>query len=199
MESRKLKKIAEADDGQLVMRTRAGDGRAYEELVNRHQAVVYRVAARIVGRDEAQDVSQDTFVRGYHRLDQIRDGNTFRPWILQVTRSVALNMLRRRVPEPTEAGELSAAYGEDRDAPSRPASTLEQKECRERLELKVRTLKENHRSVLVLRDIEGLSYEEISAVTETPLGSVKGRIHRARSEMISLLRNNTYDWEIPDD
>ena len=55
-----------------------------------------------------------------------------------------------------------------------------------------------HRVVLVLRDIEGLTYEDIAAVTETPLGSVKGRLHRARGEMIDLLRRNTYDWELPE-
>ena len=67
-----------------------------------------------------------------------------------------------------------------------------------RLEAKIRLLKIEHRSVLVLRDVEGLSYEEVGEATETPVGSVKGRLHRARGELIDLLRHNTYDWELPE-
>jgi RNA polymerase sigma-70 factor (ECF subfamily) len=74
---------------------------------------------------------------------------------------------------------------------------LEAGERRQRLQAKLRLLPPQHRAVLVLRDIEGLSYEEIADVTETPLGSVKGRLHRARRELADLLRTNTYDWELP--
>ncbi len=79
-----------------------------------------------------------------------------------------------------------------------PAQQLEDGERAERLELKLSQLRVEHRTVLVLRDLEGLSYDEIAEVTETPLGSVKGRIHRARNQLIEVLRNNTYDWELPD-
>ena len=64
-------------------------------------------------------------------------------------------------------------------------------------ELKLDALRPEYRSLLVLRDLEGLSYDEIAGVLEMPLGSVKGRLHRARGELIELLRNNTYDWELP--
>ena len=74
---------------------------------------------------------------------------------------------------------------------------LEQRERQERLEFKLRGLRPEYRSLLVLRDLEGLSYGEIADVLEMPLGSVKGRLHRARGELIELLRNNTYDWELP--
>jgi RNA polymerase sigma-70 factor (ECF subfamily) len=74
---------------------------------------------------------------------------------------------------------------------------LERRERQQRLELKLRNLRAEYRSLLVLRDLEGLSYSEISDVLEMPLGSVKGRLHRARDELIELLRNNTYDWELP--
>jgi len=78
-----------------------------------------------------------------------------------------------------------------------PAESLEEHERRDRLEAKLRLLSAPHRAVLVLRDLEGLSYDEIAEVTDTPLGSVKGRLHRARAELIDLLRRNTYDWELP--
>ena len=84
--------------------------------------------------------------------------------------------------------------------PGKPATQPEAPALPERRSspaLKLRGLRMEHRTVLVLRDVEGLSYEEIAAVTGTPLGSVKGRLHRARSELIELLRRNTYDWELP--
>jgi RNA polymerase sigma-70 factor (ECF subfamily) len=77
-----------------------------------------------------------------------------------------------------------------------PAERLEVRERIERLERKLRGLTPQHRVVLVLRDAEGLSYEEIADITSTPLGSVKGRLHRARREFIDMLRANSYDWEL---
>ena len=74
---------------------------------------------------------------------------------------------------------------------------MESRERRRRLDIKVKALSPQHRTVLVLRDVEGFSYDEIAQVTETPLGSVKARLHRARGELIDVLRHNTYDWELP--
>ena len=184
-------------DEKLVGLARAGDRRAYEQLVKRHSPVVHRVAARIVGHSEADDVAQDSFVRAYYRLDQFHGHGAFRSWLLQVTRSVAINALRKRRPDPTDG--IDELAGEDRRGSGLPASSLEEKERRERLELKVTRLSESHRTVLILRDLEGFSYAEIAEITDTPIGSVKGRLHRAREEMIELLRRNTYDWELPDD
>ena len=74
---------------------------------------------------------------------------------------------------------------------------LERRERQQRLELKLGSLRPEYRTLLVLRDLEGLSYAEIAAVLDMPLGTVKGRLHRARDELIEVLRNNTYDWELP--
>jgi RNA polymerase sigma-70 factor, ECF subfamily len=174
----------------------AGDLRAFEELVDRHRGVVYRVAARVVGQDDAEDVSQDSFLRAYNRLHRFRREAPFRSWLLQITHNTALNAAARRRPDPVAEVDDDL---DDRAAEVRePASALERSERRSRLELKLRELRPEHRAVLVLRDVEGLAYDEIAAVTETPLGSVKGRLHRARQEMIDILRANTYDWELPD-
>jgi RNA polymerase sigma-70 factor (ECF subfamily) len=183
-------------DAPLVARAQKGDRWAFEQLVERHRAMVYRVAARIVGPGDAEDVSQDTFLRAFHRLDQYRGTAPFRTWLLQITQNTALNALawvRRRPTEPSpDAGEAP-----DRDPLRQPVTTLERREREERLDLKLRALRPEYRSLLVLRDLEGLSYNEIAEVLAMPLGSVKGRLHRARSELIELLRNNTYDWELP--
>jgi RNA polymerase sigma-70 factor (ECF subfamily) len=187
---------AHADpDAPLVRGALAGDMAAFEELVERHHAVVHRIAARIVGREEADDVAQETFLRAFHRLDRFRGESAFRSWLLQIASNSALNALRRRRPEPV---------GDAPDEPEAPAqrgpvTQLEDRERRERLELKLAQLRPEHRAVLVLRDLEGLPYEEIAQVTDSPMGSVKGRLHRARRELIDIMRNNSYDWELPDE
>ena len=183
-------------DENLIERTLQGELTAFEQLVERHRGIVYRVAARIVGPDDAEDVSQDAFLRAFHRLDQYRGTAAFRTWLLQITQNTALNALARERRRPAEgAGEPPDAA--DRDPVRQPATALEGRERRQRLELKLRGLRPEYQSLLVLRDLEGLSYNEIAGVLDMPIGSVKGRLHRARGELIDLLRNNTYDWELP--
>jgi RNA polymerase sigma-70 factor (ECF subfamily) len=183
-------------DEELVGRIRTGDLPSFDRLVERHRDVVYRVAARIVGPDDAADVSQDAFLRAFHRLDQLAGGASFRGWLLQITHNAAVSHVERRRPEPVDPAAPEAEGPSD--ASLTPAALLEQHERVRRLEAKIRLLRIEHRSVLVLRDVEGLSYEEIGVATETPIGSVKGRLHRARLELIGLLRRNTYDWELPE-
>ena len=183
-------------DAELVGRAQDGDLAAFEQLVERHRDVVFRVAARVVGREEAQDVSQDAFLRAFHRLDRFRGEGTFKSWLLQIAHNAALTAIGRRRPDLLD--EPEELEGEPTAVQRSPVSLLESSERRSRLEGKIRLLRPEHRAVLVLRDVEGLSYEEIGGITEMPLGSVKGRLHRAREELIDLLRRNTYDWELPE-
>jgi RNA polymerase sigma-70 factor (ECF subfamily) len=192
----RVRRLQEADE-LLVERTLAGDLGAFETLVQRYQGLVRRLVARVVGEDEAEDVTQDSLLRAFHRLSQFRGAASFRAWLLRIAHNTAVNAVVRRRPEPVEQAEVEAAHAERRASGSTPADRLESRERRERLESKLRLLRPAHRVVLVLRDLEGLSYEEIAEITGSPLGSVKGRLHRARAELIDLLRKNSYDWELP--
>jgi RNA polymerase sigma-70 factor, ECF subfamily len=183
-------------DEALIERTLDGELAAFEELVERHRDIVFRTAARIVGPGEAEDVTQDAFLRAFHRLDQYRGTAAFRTWLLQIAQNAALNTLARARRRPAEPASDSPEVP-DRDPVRQPVTRLERRERQQRLELKLRSLRPEYRNLLVLRDLEGLSYAEIAEVLEMPLGSVKGRLHRARDELIELLRNNTYDWELP--
>lgn len=183
-------------DDELVTLALEGQMSAFEELVRRHRAMVFAVAARLVGPDEADDVTQDTFLRAFHRLGQYRGESSFRTWLLRIAHNSAITEITRRRPEP-----VGSSDEVDTDAGTElshgPAEQLERSERRDRLATKIGQLRHEHRAVLVLRDLEGLSYQEIADVTQTPIGSVKGRLHRARDELIEILRHNTYDWEIP--
>jgi RNA polymerase sigma-70 factor (ECF subfamily) len=184
-------------DTALVERTLGGDLRAFEGLVERHRDVVFRVAARIVGLEEAADVSQDAFLRAFHRLSSFKADAPFRVWLLQITHNAAINTAMRRRPQPVDSQLEMAEETDPSDGERRPVESLERREREQRMRLKLGSLRPSYRSLVVLRDIEGLSYEEIAELMEMPVGSVKGRLHRARQEMIDLLRNNTYDWDLP--
>ena len=181
-------------DHAYVAATLRGDLHAFEALVERHRDVVVRVAARIAGRDEAEDVSQDAFLRAFHRLARFRADASFRAWLLQITHNAAIDHISRRRPEPVE----EVVEDTEPTVARLPAERLESRERMARLERKLRGLSPEARVVVVLRDIEGLSYEEIAAITQAPLGTVKARLFRARRDLIEMLRTNTYDWELPE-
>ncbi len=181
----------------LVERTLRGDLRAFEGLVQQHRDVVFRVAARIVGPDEAADISQDAFLRAFHRLSSYKGDAPFRSWLLQITHNAAINAATRKRAQPLDPHSETIEQPGPADGERRPAESLERRERQERLQLKLSALRPSYRSLVVLRDLEELSYEEIAQLLEMPIGSVKGRLHRARGELIELLRNNTYDWELP--
>jgi RNA polymerase sigma-70 factor (ECF subfamily) len=149
-----------------------------------------------VGVDDAEDVAQEAFLRAFHRLDQYRGDAPFRAWLLRIAHNTALNEAERRKAHESLDDEANGEPQlESRERP--PSEELEVAERRERLARKLTLIQPTHRAVLVLRDLEGLSYEEIAVVTEAPLGSVKGRLSRARQELIEILRRNTYDWGLP--
>jgi RNA polymerase sigma-70 factor, ECF subfamily len=188
-------------DAADVRKARAGDLRAFESLVERHRDIALRVAARIVGEDDAADVAQDAFLRAFHRLSRFRGDAPFRSWLLRIVHNSALDTLARRRDEVLVEPTLDAVPTRPLGSPParQPAQQLEEGERRDRLHSKLRLLTPPHRAVLILRDLEGLTYDEIADVTESPLGSVKGRLHRARRELVDILRANTYDWELPDE
>jgi RNA polymerase sigma-70 factor (ECF subfamily) len=184
-------------DEALVEQTLRGELGAFETLVTRHRDVVFRVAARIVGPDEAADVSQDAFLRAFHRVSDFKGDAPFRVWLLQITHNAAINAVTRRRPQPVDAQRELEDDTDPSDSERLPVESLERREQAQRMQLKLGSLRPTYRSLLVLRDLEGLPYDEIAELLEMPVGSVKGRLHRARGELIELLRNNTYDWDLP--
>lgn len=183
-------------DEDLVHRVRRGDLDAFDALARRHREAVRRVAARIVGPHEADDVAQDALLRALHALDAFRGDAAFKTWILRIATNTALNALARKRPVPV--AEMPEPLEADGPAPvKQPADELVASERRERLLTKIGLLGPAHRTVIVLRELEGLSYAEIAEITDSPVGTVKVRLHRARGELADLLRRNTYDWEVP--
>jgi RNA polymerase sigma-70 factor (ECF subfamily) len=172
----------------LVERCRAGDALAWEALVRGCQARVHGVALHYLrNSEEARDVAQDVFVRVYENLDAF-DGAEFLPWILRVARNACIDRLRRikaRPPlhdVPVEDGPELAADAES------PEERSGRQERRRLLHRALEGLSEKHREILLLKEIQGLTLEEIGGLLGLPVGTLKSRSHRARLELAERVR-----------
>lgn len=179
------------ETGLLVKRARNNDLNAFEELVRIHQNRVYALCLQFSGnRDDAQDLAQEAFIRAYRAMGTFRNEADFGTWLHRITVNVCLNHRRKNGRQQTlsldepyrgdDGAELQREVaGEDGD----PLLTLEEKEFRGLVRTALYGLSEEHRTVLVLREIEGYSYEEVSRLLGCSLGTVKSRLSRAREAM----------------
>jgi RNA polymerase sigma factor (sigma-70 family) len=150
--------VSHDPDQPLVRATLHGDLHAFDTLVERHRDAVFRVTARIVGSDEeAEDVTQDTFLRAFHRLERYRGEAPFRTWLLRIAHNTAVTYVTRSGRGATQSLGVIEEDVAGAVAQGTPAEQLELRERLARLETKIKALSRGHRTVLVLRDIEGLS------------------------------------------
>ena len=174
--------VARLSDADLVSRAQAGRLDAFEELVRRHRLAVYRVALRMLGDEgDAEDATQDAFVQAWRKLAGFRADAAFSTWMYRIVTNRCLNMLRaRRRTEPLPA---------DREAPaSRPDRIAEGRWQVEDLARAIGRLTPEQRAPLVLRELEGCSYEEIAEALDVSISAVKSRLHRARLELLAAMR-----------
>jgi RNA polymerase sigma-70 factor (ECF subfamily) len=174
---------AEAGDApRFLDRLRAGDAPAFEELVMTYQHRVFGVALRMLGnRAEAEEVAQEAFVRAHRALGDFRGDAKLSTWLFAITSRLCLNRLasgERRLVRQGEDALLRLS-----DAGPRPDAALERRELETALGRAIAELPEDRRIVVMLRDLEGLSYEEIAEVLELELGTVRSRLHRARADL----------------
>ena len=152
---------------------------SFEEVATRYGPTVYRFAYRLTGDDEeARDLAQDVFVRVYRNLDKYEPG-TFKGWLYRVTKNLFLDRVRRRKRYRMESLP-DEEWRQPVDASPGPADRVEQGLLRGDIEAALVTLPPTFRTAVVLCDVQGLSYDEISEATGWPLGTVRSRIHRGR-------------------
>jgi len=177
-------------DQKLVKRTLHGDTRAFEELVETYQNKVYTLAYRYMGNeDDANDMSQEAFIKSFRSLKSYKGDASFGTWIYRITTNVCLDELRHRkrrvVPisldEPLATVDGNEVEREIPDSSLAADKIYEQKEFSQHIQLLLDKMKPEHKSVIVLRDVMELSYEEIAAVLDCSIGTVKSRISRARN------------------
>jgi RNA polymerase sigma-70 factor (ECF subfamily) len=182
----------DAEESDLIARCLAGEIEAFRPLVQRYQRLAFSVALRMLGsRADAEDIAQQAFVDAFNALERFRgEGRThaFSTWLLRiaVNRSKDVLKSRRRTEEPLERDVPGneAAFAYDPPTPEAHASSGER---RERLEAALLQLPTKYREVLILKDAEDLSYEEIRAILQLPLTTLKIRVIRARAMLRSLV------------
>ena len=179
---------------QLIAQVLAGDKNAYEPLVLEHQTQIYNLALRILGNEtDAWDAAQDAFLRAYTNLADFRGESRFGVWLYRLTNNICLDILRKQKRRP--AVSLDAMENEDGenetlqipDERFSPQEELEKKELREAVSRAMNQLPEEYRQILSLREIGGLSYEELAGMLNLETGTVKSRLNRARKKLCALL------------
>ncbi|MBI2324679.1 MAG: sigma-70 family RNA polymerase sigma factor [Chloroflexi bacterium] len=179
------------DGGELLRRARAGDGRAFEDLARQAEAGLYRHVLRIVGGEaEAEDVVQDALLSAWRSLASFQ-GGSFRAWVFRIATNRSIDLIRAR----RRRGELPLEPPEDDEvewaepiAPGPdPVELASQAEALAAVEDALRGVPAEQRAALLLRDVEGFSYEEIAQITAVEVGTVKSRIHRARTAVRNVL------------
>ena len=183
--------MAEVSEQELVRLTRSGNLEAYGDLVRRHQNGVFSACYRVLGnREEAEDVAQEAFLRGFHRLHQYDAERPFGPWIRRVGANLALNRLAHNLaihPPAVELDdELDWPEQEERD-PAHAAA--ERSEQRALLQQALLELPAHYRAVIELRHFQEMSYQEIGAALRIPVSDVKSHLFRARRALARSLRD----------
>lgn len=170
-------------DNHLIEATMAGDRDAFGELVRRYQDRLFNSLIHLLGSEhEAQDVTQDSFVQAYRRLSSFRGDSHFYTWIFRIARNLAISRIRSRKSTASlyqEDGSLRDIESSD-SAPQRP---LDVEETVAQVRRALARLEEDQRTILVLREFDGMEYEAIAEILEIPVGTVRSRLHRARHQL----------------
>jgi RNA polymerase sigma-70 factor (ECF subfamily) len=184
-----------AEENLFVLRLRANEDAAYDELVRTYHASIYHVACRMLGDPgEAADVTQDIFVKVFRNIARFKGEAALKTWIYRIAFSEILNRLRwfrRRYRHSTVSLDEADGNGNGaiqlRDEYPTPDAILESKERKTAIQKAIWKLSSQHRSIIVLRDIEGFSYGEIAEILGISIGTVKSRLARARADLKKCL------------
>jgi RNA polymerase sigma-70 factor (ECF subfamily) len=181
----------DADETELLERARNGDSQAFGALVERYQRRVVGVAQAVVhNQDDAVELAQETFVRAYENLAKFESRSSFSTWLYRIAANLAIDFRRRE-------GRHQVLRGDDAETeinrlPSPRGDSYQETvrtELSQRINGALKELTSEHRAVILLREVEGLSYDEISDVLQVPRGTVMSRLHYARNHMRTILKD----------
>jgi RNA polymerase sigma-70 factor (ECF subfamily) len=193
-----MKQKATNEDCELVSLCKKGDVDAFEALVKKHQKRMFNIAFRMLGSyDEASEIVQDAFVSAYRGMRNFKGRAKFSTWLCAIVMNHSKNRLKQvkaqlhyekySINDPIPAGE-GQVHGEPPSSEPSALERLEQRDVQRKVQQCIGSLDEEFRQVLVLRDIQGFSYDEISDMLRIPGGTVKSRLFRARDAMRDCLK-----------
>ena len=188
-------------EAQIVRKVLEGDVNAFETLVVEYEKNVYAITQRMTGNaEDAADMTQETFIKAYNSLSSFRGDSKFSVWLYRIATNVCLDFLRSRSRKPTVSLSMEDDDGEEMqldiaDESQSPEMLLERGLTRDAVRRGLNALPPDYKQILLLREIQGLSYEEISDVLTLEVGTVKSRIFRARKRLCAFLLE---DGNIPE-
>jgi len=182
-------------DIELVERSKQGDPVAFEELVIMHQKLIYNLAYRMMGNEEdACDVVQEAFLRAFKSLKKFNMKSSFSTWLYRIASNICIDQLRKNKKFRVYPMSYQDNFSENNtkfavESDDLPEEQAERRETRKRVNQAINKLPEEHRIIVVLRDIQGMSYKEIAEILKLNIGTVKSRINRARLSLKKELQN----------
>ena len=177
------------DDVQLIGEALDGDSAAFGQLVTRYQDRLYNTLVHVTGStDTAHDVVQDAFVQAYVKLESFERSSAFYTWLYRIAVNLAISRRRRERPMVSVEHAREVLGHEPVDAADPPEARLEQRERACQVRQALAALHDEHRTILVLREVDGHSYEQIAEILELPIGTIRSRLHRARLQLRDQLK-----------
>ncbi len=186
-----------SDEKLLLERAKSGDIEAFEKLIMGSEKKVYNIALKMTGsHDDAMDLSQEVFIKVYKSLNKFKEEASFFTWIYRITHNICIDEIRKK--KKVVSISLDEEYESDNGNISRqfadnslgPLEQLEIKEDMVILKKAIVKLSPQHRVALIMRDIQGMTYEQISEILKCPQGTVKSRINRARYELKEIIKSS---------
>lgn len=178
----------------LIKSALEGDMQSFEELIYQYEKKVYNVALRVFKNPEdAKDISQDVFIKIYKNLDKFDNKSSFSTWLYRITTNTCIDELRKRKGKETvsidndiedDEGKFKREFADNEPTPEEKVIS---KEGESEIIKSMNTLSDEHRTIIVMRDIQGLSYTEISEIIGVSIGTVKSRISRARLQLKNII------------
>src|SRR5215213_9809394 len=186
--------MSSVSDRAFAIRASRGDVEAFRLLVQEHSGLVYRVALRILGAEDAQDASQEVWIRVWRNIKNFRGDSAFSTWLYRITVNTCLSVRRKesRRGEREYGGDEMPFLPEPPGGDADPEAAALGGEQREEIQTALGRVRAEHRAALVLRHMEGLSYAEIAQVLEVPDGTAKGWVSRGRAAMLLALAEENH-------
>jgi len=182
------------EDTKLIEQTLAGESAAFGHLVTKYQNRLYNSIAHMTGGNEdARDLVQDAFVQAFVKLESFRQSSSFFTWLYRIAFNLTVSHHRRKKPTVSVERVRDASGREPIEPGEGPESHAEQKETCLKVRQAMATLADDHRAILVLREIDGCDYETIAAILELPVGTVRSRLSRARGQLRQRLTDTMED------